>query len=353
MAFATLKNVKLSGITTCVPKLTHTTNNSKTSILSHEEMQRISKVTGIENKRIVSENTCTSDLCFKAAEELIDNLAWNKEDIGILIFVSQTPDYILPNTSIILQNRLGLSKETICFDMTLGCSGYVYGMFALASILGNGFIKKGLLLVGDTSSKIISKTDRSTAPLFGDAGTATAFEYDSQAHFMNFHLASDGSGAEMIMVKDGGQRNPFFQNSLDVVDYGEEIVRNNCQLSLNGLDIFNFGISQVPKAVKNLLDYTQKNIEQTDYFIFHQANLLMNETIRKKVGIPKEKVPYSLKDFGNTSSATIPLTITTQLANKVTKESLNMVFCGFGVGLSWATAYVNIDKIICPPLIEL
>jgi 3-oxoacyl-[acyl-carrier-protein] synthase-3 len=353
MAFTNLNNVRLSGMATCVPKIADNANNSNTSILSNEELLRISTVTGIENKRICSENICTSDLCFKAAEELIDNLGWKKEDIGVLIFVSQTPDYILPNTSIILQHKLGLSKETICFDMTLGCSGYVYGMFTLASILASGFVKKGLLLVGDTISKTVSKTDRSTAPLFGDAGTATAFEYDTKASLMSFHLASDGSGADMIMIKDGGQRNPFSKNSLDIVDYGEEIVRNNCQLSLNGLDIFNFGISQVPKVVKNLLDYTQKNIDQTDYFIFHQANLLMNETIRKKIGIPKEKVPYSLKDFGNTSSATIPLTITTQLANKVTKESLNMVFCGFGVGLSWGAAYIKTDKISCPQLLEL
>ena len=149
------------------------------------------KTTGIEEKRIAAKNVCTSDLCLAAAEKLIAELKWDKIDLDVLVFVSQTPDYIFPFTSAILQDKLGLSKSCLCLDITLGCSGYVYGIFSIASLLSAGNVNKGLLLVGDTITKVVSPKDKSTKPLFGDAGTATAFEYNPNASKIDFQLGTE------------------------------------------------------------------------------------------------------------------------------------------------------------------
>jgi 3-oxoacyl-[acyl-carrier-protein] synthase-3 len=317
--------------------------------------------TGIKRKRKADINICTSDLCISAAETLLSNLQWNKEDISAIILVTQTPDYIQPATSCIIQQRLGLDKECYTLDISLGCSGWVYGMSVIGTLLANIFISptlnftrtKALLLVGDTPSKIVSPEDKSTYPLFGDGGTAAALEYHPDSKPMFFSFNTDGNGYDAIMIKDGGYRNPFSITSLDKVDRGEGIISNNLQLMLNGMNVFSFGISEAPKSVNRLIDTFCLDKEKIDYFIFHQANLLMNEKIRRKLKLPVEKVPYSLKEFGNTSSAAIPLTMVTELRKDLSEKKLQHIACGFGVGLSWGSMYFTTDHIVCPPLVEI
>jgi 3-oxoacyl-[acyl-carrier-protein] synthase-3 len=212
---------------------------------------------------------------------------------------------------------------------------------------------KALLLVGDTLSKICSADDKSTYPLFGDVGTATALEYDEKAESIFFNMNSDGSGYNAIHINDGGYRNPVSQSSFEVAERGKGIISNNLQLILDGMDVFSFGIKRAPENVNKLIEEFQLDKEQINYFIFHQANLFMNEKIRKKLDLPSEKVPYSLKDFGNTSSATIPLTMVSQLNEELRTKKLHHVACGFGVGLSWGSIYFSTDKIVCPTLIEI
>lgn len=292
---------------------------------------------------------------------MLSNLQWNKEDISAIILVTQTPDYIQPATSCIIQQRLGLDKECYTLDISLGCSGWVYGMSVIGTLLANIFISptlnftrtKALLLVGDTPSKIVSPEDKSTYPLFGDGGTAAALEYHPDSKPMFFSFNTDGNGYDAIMIKDGGYRNPFSITSLDKVDRGEGIISNNLQLMLNGMNVFSFGISEAPKSVNRLIDTFCLDKEKIDYFIFHQANLLMNEKIRRKLKLPVEKVPYSLKEFGNTSSAAIPLTMVTELRKDLSEKKLQHIACGFGVGLSWGSMYFTTDHIVCPPLVEI
>jgi 3-oxoacyl-[acyl-carrier-protein] synthase-3 len=352
MAFFSINNVQISGISACVPKQERT-NTEYSPYFLEEDMQKLIITTGIEKRRVVDDYLCTSDLCYHAAEKLIESLGWDRNEIELLIFVSQTPDYILPMTSSILQDRLGLPKTCIAFDTTLGCSGYTYGLSIASSLLSSSKIKKGLLLVGDTISKVTSSKDRSTAPLFGDAGTATALTFNEEAQPLYFHLATDGSGHDSIKIEHGGQRNPVKIESLVSKKNGNGIEKNDCQLNLNGIDVFNFGITQAPKSVKDLLVLSNKNSDEVDFYVFHQANKLMNETIRKKIKIPSEKVPYSLTNFGNTSSATIPLTIVSELREIVSSQNKSLVLCGFGVGLSWGSVLLNLDNIVCPALIEI
>jgi 3-oxoacyl-[acyl-carrier-protein] synthase-3 len=350
MATFSVNDIAIKGISCCVPK--NTERNIDLDILTQEEIQKFIDVTGVEERRIASKEICTSDLCCEAAEKLINDLNWQKEEIEILVFVSQTADYILPVSAAILQDRLGLPTSCIAFDVPLGCSGYVYGISIIASMMKTIGIKKGLLLAGDTISKIISKTDKSTLPLFGDAGSATALEYSVDASFL-FDLGSDGAGYKTIMISDGGARNRIKEDSLQVKKIDAGIERSSCDLILDGMDVFSFGISQGPKTVNKLIDEFDVDKNEVDYFVFHQANMMMNKMIAKKLKLPVEKVPYSLKKFGNTSSATIPLTIVSELKDKILKKPSNLLMCGFGVGLSWGTMLAKDCEIDCLDLIEL
>lgn len=359
MAFLKAGNVKISGISACVPR--HIDENRTSPLFDDAALRNFVNITGIERKRRAADNICTSDLCVAAADALISSLHWNKKDITIVVFVTQTPDYILPATSPIIQRRLGLSNDCYTLDISLGCSGWVYGLNVIASLLcctppRGIYAEKGikaLLLVGDTILKLCSPGDKSAYPLFGDAGTATALEYYPGSESFLFNMNSDGEGFNTICVQDGGSRNPFSLSSLDNVTRGEGIVSNSLQLALDGMEVFSFGIKRVPQSVDALIDEFKIDKEQIDYFIFHQANYLMNEKIRKKLRLPIEKVPYSLRNFGNTSSASIPLTMVTQLRSALVGKKLNHIACGFGIGLSWGSVNFTTDRINCPELVEI
>ncbi|HEX8269218.1 MAG TPA: ketoacyl-ACP synthase III [Flavobacterium sp.] len=349
MATFSIGNIALRGISGCVPA--NIEKNVDLDILSTEEMAKFIDSTGVVERRLVTGDTITSDLCQAAAEDLLTNLAWDRSEIDILIFVSQTADYLLPVTSTILQDKLKLPKTCVAFDVPLGCSGYTYGISIISSMMKACGLKKGLLLAGDTG-KFVNKKDKSSYPLFGDGASATAFEFDEKAGEMHFDLGSDGSGYEAIIVPFGGTRNIVTTEALLESEVEPGITRNSCQLVLDGMDVFSFGITQAPKTVKNLFSAFSIDAESVDYFVFHQANRMMNQMIAKKLKLPAEKVPYSLQLFGNTSSATIPLTVVSQLKDKLKAGKTNMVFCGFGVGLSWATVYLEIDDSVALNLVE-
>lgn len=351
MALFSISNVRIAGISAAVPK--QVVENRAHPVIKPEDIQKFIETTGVERRRIVPADVTTSDLCYRAAIQLLEDLDWAPADVEALIFVSQTGDFILPVTSALLQDRLGLSKECIAFDIPLGCSGYIYGASVLSGMIASGQIKKGLLLVGDTSSKWVSPKDKSTEPLFGDAGAATAFEWDNTAAPIRFHLGTDGSGYKAIMIPHGGSRTPFSADTLTEAEFEGGIIRNNGQLVLEGMDVFSFGISQAPKTVNALLKGFDIDIASVDYFVFHQANMMMNKMIAKKLKLPAEKVPYSLKDFGNTSSATVPLTIVTELRDGITEGEKSSIWCGFGVGLSWGTMHVQTKNLVCSQLVEL
>lgn len=351
MAFQEISNVEVKGIAACVPARSYKVN--ELGLFSEDEALRFSESTGVYNLRISSSDTTTSDLVYEAAEKLICDLKWVKEDIDILIFVTQTPDYILPATSCILQSRLGLSENTFVLDVSLGCSGWIYGLLTISKFISSGSFKKGLLLVGDTISKTCSPKDKSTYPLFGDAGTATAVEYNTNCEKLKFQFGVDGNGSNAIVIPDGGFRNPSSANSLIEKKIGEGIIRTPKDLILEGMDVFSFGITKAPKSVNSLIENFNIDRDAVDYYLFHQANLFMNEKIRKKLKIPEEKVPYSLNQFGNTSSATIPLTMITQISNELACSQKEIIACSFGVGLSWASVWFEANNIVCSSLIEI
>ena len=349
MAFLEFKNVRIAGIAAGVPKQVFSNlHPDETDCISSEYApEDFVKVTGVEERR-VSDTLTTSDLCYEAAEKLIADLGWNTEEIEAIVFVSQTADYWLPATSCILQDRLGLSKECYATDGTLGCSGWVYGLSQVASLLSTGEIKKALLLVGDAKKRIVGTHD----PLFGHAGTATAIEYKAGAKGFQCHFGTDGSGYDAIIVPDGGSRNQVTPKSFELEEVEGKMV-NRLQTRMKGMDVFSFGITTAPKSIKKLAEHYGFDYQQADYFVFHQANMKMNNMIVKKLKLDTEKVPSCMYRFGNTSSASIPLTIVTQLQGKFEAKPTKFVCCGFGVGLSWGTVAFETENIVIPDLVEV
>lgn len=354
MPYFKINHVSIRGVSACVPKRIE--ENKNFVGITQEEYEKYRQATGIERRHcaIHDGSMCTSDLCYVAAKKLLQELQWRREEIGLLVFISHTADYKLPSTSCILQDRLGLPTDCMAFDSPLGCSGYVYGLSIASSLLSHGYIKKALLLVGNTQSVYASPKDKSTALLFGDAGTATALEYDEKSYeMMHFQLYTDGSGKDALIVPDGGCRNPFSLNSLDYEEFEGGNQRTRLHEILDGMSVFSFAISQVPKSFMNLAKYTDISAEANDYLLLHQANKLICEKIRKKLHFPEEKVPYNIHEYGNTSAASLPLMMVTELRDELIHKKLNILMTGFGVGLSIGTARIFTNNIKCPPLMMI
>lgn len=349
MATFSVPDIRIAGISASVPG--KVLKNIEHPTIPREDIEKFIQTTGVQEKRAAAPAECTSDLCIAAAERLFANCGIDKSEIDIVVFVTQTADYRLPVTSTIIQDRMGLPKTAIAFDIPLGCSGYTYGLSVVAGMMKSCGLRKGLLLAGDTTSKIVSKTDKSADPLFGDAGSATILEYKPGCAPLLFDLGSDGSGYQTIIIPDGGARNGFKEDSLQVKGISEGISRTACDVILDGMDVFTFGISQAPKTVKELMTHFELTDEQVDYYIFHQANKMMNDRINKKLKLAQEKVPESLTHFGNTSAATVPLTIITGIDKEKAANS-RLIMCGFGVGLSWGTVYAQLDNCVLSDLVE-
>lgn len=345
MAFLKFNNSRIVGIAAGVPRVVVSTISTTDAYDAAEYME----TTGVLEKRH-SEEFTTADLSQAAAESLMKSIDWDVKDIDALIFVSQTPDYILPATSCVLHGKMGMKKSCYTLDISLGCSGWVYGLSNILALMESGAIKKSLLLCGDAKKCAAEEPDQ----LFGYAGTATAIEYNpDKSKPIIFDLGSDGTGYEAIIRMGGGSRNPFTADSLTLRMCEDGRERHDLQTRMNGMDVFAFGISTVPKSIKKLASEFDFNYLDADYFVFHQANRKMNETIRKKLKIEPEKCPYSMTHFGNTSSASIPLTIVTQIADTASQGQKKFVCCGFGVGLSWGSVAFETDNLVLPKLVEL
>ena len=354
MSFLSVNNVKIRGIAACVPDRVEF--NKDFEGLSQEQLEQYIKTVGVSERRcaIHDGSLCTSDLCYESAEKLIAELDWEKSEIGLLVFISHTQDYKLPSTACILQDRLGLSKETMAFDVPLGCSGFVYGLGIASSIVSQGFIKKALLLVGNTQSVYASPKDKSTALLFGDAGSAIALEYNPETKDgFKFHYQTDGSGYENLIVPDGGCRNPVNEHSFVMEEFDEGIQRTRLHEKMDGAAVFQFAFFQVPKSLKALMKECEVTTEDVDYLLLHQANHFMTDGIRKKMKFEEAKTPSNIDRFGNTSGTSIPLMMVTELREQLTVGSFTHLACGFGVGLSLGSVLFTTNKICVPELIIL
>lgn len=339
MASGVLQNVEIKGIACAVPDNVKNTEEYN-HVFGCECVEKFSSMTGVKSRHIALDEQCTSDLCYVAATQLMEKLKWTPESIDALVLITQTPDYAVPASACVLQHRLKLSEDCIAFDVNLGCSAYVYGIWLAGTMISSRNLKRVLLLVGDTSNFGINPNNSATALLFGDGGTATALEY-SEGKDMKFFLKTKGSGYKSIIVPAGHARSRSKTN-LAALDY---------ELSMNGSEVFTFTITDVPRALKSFMAQFDIKVENVDIFGFHQANLFILKHLSKKLEIPMEKIPVSIDRYGNTSGESIPLTLVDALGAEETCEPIRLLLCGFGIGLSWGAIYLEMDKSVCLPMI--
>lgn len=352
MAITQYKGVGIAAMAAAVPR-NIIDNLNYTEHFSADTAKAITEKTGIYQRRFADKHTCASDLCFAAAERLLADNSIDKQDIDILVFISQTPDYRMPATAIILQERLGLSKKTIAFDISLGCSAFIYGLNIVYAMLQSSNLNKALILDGETRSKVYSPKDQRCAFLFGDAGSATLVERDEKYGDSFFSMNSDGSRENLIKINGGGYRNPSSAQTLEerVVDeYGN--IRNDEQGYMDGADVFHFVLSEIPKDIKSLCCFAKHDFSSFDHIIFHQANDFINQHIAKKLKLEKDKIPSCLEKYGNTSSVSLPLTVVSELKDNLAGSNLSL-FSAFGVGMSWASAIINLRDCNVSTLVEL
>lgn len=292
----------------------------------------ISKV-GVNKRHVASVDETAVDLAVKAAESLFEERGADRNDIDYLLFCTQSPDYILPTSACILQDKLGLRKDIGALDFNLGCSGYVYGLSLAKGLLCGGIARNVLLLTGETYNKHLHPKDKGNRTIFGDAATATIISAEGMAEIGNFCLGTDGSGARNLIINSGGMRCPQKQNDLSFDENG-----NPCSsdyLYMNGSEIFTFTLDNVPPLVEKTLFLNEVCKEDIDLFVFHQANKYMLNFLCKKIKIAPERFYFSLAEYGNTVSNTIPIALKNAMNQGAICAGKQILIAGFGVGYSW------------------
>jgi 3-oxoacyl-[acyl-carrier-protein] synthase-3 len=316
------------------------------------EIEKVAALIGVDERRVAPDGITTADMCLAAAETLLAKLGWERDSIDALVYVTQGPDYLLPATACILQQRLGLPMSCAAFDLSLGCSGYVYGVWVASQLLAGSTSGRALVLVGDISTRHVLPGDRSTGPLFGDAGSATALERDPAAGPMYIVSGTDGGGARHISIKAGRERNPLL-HALKRDPAENESLFADGHLHLNGPEVFSFTLRTVPKLLAETLEHAGMTIDDIDMCVMHQANHFILEHLRKKTKVPAEKFLVDMREFGNTSSASIPLAICHSMGDTLAAKAQRMMLVGFGVGWSWAALVTDIGPIPRPGVTEL
>jgi 3-oxoacyl-[acyl-carrier-protein] synthase III len=333
--------VAIESIATVVPNSFQTMDSNFLGI-NDDEIAKITNITGITQVAIAPSLVTSLDLCNVAAKSLLAQTPSYLNEINVVIFVSQTRDYILPTSASLAQAQLGLKESSLCLDVPSGCTGYLHGLFLASTFLQSKAANKVLLLCGETNSKLINKADKSVAMIFGDAGSATVLGRCSDVNSY-FAFKTDGTGYDKIIVSEGGARHPFDADSLFASEYENGNFRRPLDMKMDGMSVFNFAITSVPKLVSDTLSKLSLSAESIDLFASHQANKLIVNQLSKKCGFSPQKAPFLASKFGNTGPVSIPLLLTEGFANN-TSELSKVMMCGFGVGLNWGVCVTDLSK---------
>lgn len=315
------------------------------------QLERIAKTIGLGNRMVAAAHITALDLCEDAARRLLTEMNLDASSIDAVIFVTQTPDHSQPNNASLLHGRLGLSKSAFGFDIAMGCSGWVVGLHQAALLCAHGGLGRVLLCAGDTLSRLTNKKDRAIDPLFGDAGSATLIERTGQGLPMHFVIGADGKGASAIIVPAGGARKPYstLTQIENVDDSGN--VRHAENLQMDGAEVFNFSLREIPTAIQTVMRHAGYTVASTDALILHQANKFIVESVAQKVGFSKTQAPADVVGkFGNQSSASIPCAMVHSIGSALSQETVKIVGCGYGVGLSWAAFAGEVGPLTIIPI---
>ena len=344
MSISTFNSIEIECISSCVPK-NKIYNKDYPVLFNQKEKETIIKNTNIHERRIAPEDMFTSDLAFTASQAIFDDPSEDvkPEEVKALIFLSQTHDYKMPFSSNILQHNLNIPSDCLCIDINAACSGFITGLQTAYSIANTLLTGKVLFVISETMSKIVSKKDRKTTLLFGDGASAlvisNSIKNKSNSYFMSF---SDGEYADAIKIHSGGSRYPINLKDIAIKKHEDGSERNNFQLEMDSLGVYNFTMKRIPPSVIKMNSFLNLDANNIDYYVFHQANNFIINRFIKKLKIEKDKVAVNIDRFGNTSGVSIPLAITTELKNKKNLETIHCV--GFGAGLSWGNAIINLSQ---------
>lgn len=349
MPYFQFKNIKISAVSVAVP--THVvTVDTFAANFGEDKISKFKETTGICQFRKTREHQTASDLCYAAAENILAKKELNREDIGALVFVAHSTDYRRPATACVLHKRLKLNKNCAAFDISLGCSAFVYGLQAVCAMMQSSDINKALLLVGETLTKMVHPKDQSVAMLFGDGGSAVLLEKTEQNTDIKGILKTDGEGYQAIIAPAGGYRN--MNASHEDIVFTDGNIRSLYNTIMQGENVFSFTISAVPKTIKEFLEKTNTTPDDYDCLAFHQANKFIHQMLAKKLRTSLDKMPLCLDRFGNPSAPAIPLVICDTYGDCKEDKELSFLMCGFGVGLSWGVCSASINTKDIYPIIE-
>jgi len=334
-----MQTAKIKGISYYLPK-TILDNNELNQDFPEWSVDKISSKTGIFERRISDKNEFTSDMAIEASLKLFKEYNVSPNKIDFVLLCTQSPDYFLPTTACIIQNKLGIPTTAGALDFNLGCSGYVYGLAIAKGLIASNIAKNILLITSETYSKFIHPKDKSNKTIFGDAASATLISIEGFADILDFELGTDGSGAENLIVRNGAVKNPSLSGVDTIDEFGN--IRNDNNLFMNGSEIFNFTSNSIPPLINKILNKHSLNLDNIDLFVFHQANKFLLNHLRKKLGTPEEKFYIYLENCGNTVSSTIPIALKEAINENKIKG--NILLAGFGVGYSWGSCIIKINK---------
>jgi 3-oxoacyl-[acyl-carrier-protein] synthase-3 len=334
MAQSTIHGASIRGISTAVPSRVFD-NVRHTTALPKDDVRKVVAMAGVAERRVADDATCSSDLCLDAADALLADLGWPPDSIDALIMVTQTPDYFMPSASCVVHKRLGLSQRCAALDVGLGCSGYPYGLWLSSMMVQTGDVKRVLLLHGETPTRYAREDDRSVSLLFGDVGSATAVERDTDAVApWYFTLHTDGSGFDDLIIEAGGFRDRFS------ADPHAHYVR------MNGANVFNFTIKVIPPLIADTLRLSGKSVDNIDVFALHQSNRFIIQHLIVTCGLSPTKVPIVLDRFGNAGGPSVPLVITQGLPEGSRGRAMTVMMIGYGAGLSWGAALLPLTPAV-------
>jgi len=338
------RNKKISAIVTVVPKEEYRFDDEYPIFkLTPEKAKRFKKMMSLDRHRIAPPEVCSSDLCVYGLQQLLDNGTLKKEEIGALVFVSQTPDYFMPPTSNVIHGRLGLHHDVICLDINQGFAGFLLGLMQAFLLLEIESIPKVVLLCGDTCSKQMNRCNRVSYPLTGDAGSAIVVERSTEENPIYTDFKNDGSRHKAIMVPAGAYRTPSSEETLKLREVEEGLMQNQEHIHMDGAAIFSFTMEDVPPQVEEVLSFSGNTRDSIEYFLFHQPNPFILTQMADKMKIPRDKLPNNIVSlYGNCSSVTTPLNIALNCGEQLTQKSLRVCLSGFGVGLTWITMVMNL-----------
>lgn len=321
----------IRGIVTCVPPRRFD-NLTEATAFPQDEVEKVVRMAGVKTRHVATDAICSTDLCVAAAKRLLTRLEWDPSSVDALIFVTQTPDYFLPSSCCVVHHALGLSDACASFDVGLGCSGYPYGMWLASSMLSNPGVRRVLLLHGETPTRFAHSTDRAVALLFGDAGSATAIEVDPGSGRPDwwFAMHTDGTGLRDLMIPGGGYRERFPADPLRHF------------VSMDGANVFAFTIKRIPAVIEETLTASGVALDDVDYFILHQSNQFIMKHLMKKAQLKDSKVPMVIGEFGSAGGPSVPLAITRGRLQRPADRALRLLQVGYGVGLSWGSALVDL-----------